>query len=99
MTDSDKPVTEKTCENRHRPWRAFAAIVSAAIVAVIGLLGSDIYVGYNAEAAAGKVASELNTHIEVQVEHDKHVAATLDRIESQIETSETKILHAIAGGE
>lgn len=99
MTDSDKPVTEKACDSRHRPWRTFAAIISTALLAVIGLLGSDIYVGYHAEASAGKVASELNTHVKVQAEHDKHIDETLDRIESQIETSQTTILEAIAGGE
>lgn len=101
MTPAQVPVTtEDKCDRRWSFTRLAFSGVGVALAASVALLLFSLAesryamkVGHAAEAATGKVASDLDKHVDVQIEHDKHIGMTLGRIESRMD----EILKAIVG--
>ncbi len=77
-------ITTEECKSNRKPIKATTTILITAVVAMVAAIGGSCWAGYSAR-------SDLNTHIEVQAEHEKNLDTTLKRIENKLDRLSEKV--------
>lgn len=71
------PVTQRSCDSRHKGVTRWLSIVVALVVTVLGSAGASFIVARGA-------AQDVAVHKAAQVEVNKHILDSLKRIETDV---------------